>query len=51
MGRRGAMDGAERVKPRPGTPKQEVEEWKANPSLSGHFYIARTCSMVCEIKH
>jgi len=43
------MDGAERVKPRPGTPKQEVEEWKANPSLSGLFYIAGTCSIVDDV--
>jgi hypothetical protein len=32
-GGKGAKDGAGRAEPRPGSPKQEVEGWKANPPL------------------
>ena len=32
MGGRGAMDGAERLKGRPGVSKQDVCEWRAKPA-------------------
>ena len=33
LGGKGAMDGAERVLPRPGISKQEVCEWRAKPVI------------------
>ena len=32
------MDGAGRGRRRPGSPKQEVEGWKANPPLPSNFF-------------
>ena len=32
MGGKGAMDGPERLKPRPGRRQQEVADWKASPT-------------------
>ena len=31
------MDGADRVKPRPGNLRHDVEGWRANPPCSGNF--------------